>query len=114
MVALSAHVSMLRAKTNISIGDGGNTSLALRIRRHGNFIENVPMALLLMALAELLGTGSLWLHAAGLLLLVGRLFHALGLNVTQPASPLRIAGGSMTTLATLIAAGNILAHLIAT
>jgi uncharacterized protein len=56
MIGLSTHITMLRAKTGISIMDGGNTTLAERIRRHGNFIETVPMILLLMTLAELQGT----------------------------------------------------------
>ena len=79
MIALSTHVTMLRASTGISINDGGNSELALRMRRHGNFVENVPMIVLLMLLAELLGSGALWLHAAGLLLLLGRVMHAVGL-----------------------------------
>ena len=50
MTALSIHVTMLRAKTKISLLDGGNHHLTERIRRHGNFVENVPMVLLLMLL----------------------------------------------------------------
>ncbi len=50
VTALSIHVTMLRAKTKISLLDGGNHQLTERIRRHGNFVENVPMVLLLMLL----------------------------------------------------------------
>jgi uncharacterized protein len=107
MIGLSTHVTMLRAKTGISILDGGNTGLAERIRRHGNFAETVPMVLLLMAVAELLGTAPTWLHAIGLLLVAGRILHPLGLKHDQPAAVLRIMGGAATTVATLIAAGNI-------
>jgi uncharacterized membrane protein YecN with MAPEG domain len=38
MIGLSSHVSMQRGKANVSILDGGNAELALRIRRHGNFL----------------------------------------------------------------------------
>ncbi len=113
MIALSTHVTMLRAKTHIALNDGGNADLALRIRRHGNFVETVPLALLLMVIAELLGASGPWLHGAGALLLLGRLVHAFGLSGTNAASFGRIAGGSATTVATLIAAGNILAILLA-
>jgi uncharacterized membrane protein YecN with MAPEG domain len=113
MIALSTHVTMLRAKTRVALGDGGNPDLALRMRRHGNFVENVPIVLLLMVMAELLGAGSLWLHAAGAILLAGRIIHAVGLSGTNSASAGRIIGGSATTIATLIAVGNILAILLA-
>ena len=38
-------VTKLRAATKVSIGDGGNVDLHERIRRHGNFVEWVPMVL---------------------------------------------------------------------
>ncbi len=112
MIGLSAHVSMMRAKTNTSILDGGNTELAVRIRRHGNFIENVPLSLLLMLLAELNGAGHVLIHVAGVLLVVGRTCHALGLRA-DAATPLRIAGGAATTLSNLLLIGNILLSVFA-
>ena len=113
MVALSIHVTMLRAKTKISPLDGGNHQLTERIRRHGNFVENVPTVLLLMPIAEMLGTSSAWLHAVGGIFVAARLIHIFGISFDK-ADPLpRIAGGGMTTLATLLAAGNILERVIA-
>jgi uncharacterized membrane protein YecN with MAPEG domain len=106
-LGLSTHVTMLRAKTGISIMDGGNSALAERIRRHGNFSETVPTLLLLMALAELSGVGSMWLHASGVLLCLGRLLHAYGLRHDKAATVPRIAGGMSTTLATLLMIANI-------
>lgn len=111
MLALSTHVTLLRTKTGISILDGGNIALAERIRRHGNFVENVPMVLLLMALAEFLGTTSPWLHGAGLLLVAGRVLHAAGIRSDKGATFPRIVGGTATNFAMLIAVGNIAAHL---
>lgn len=102
MIGLAAHVSALRAKTGISLLDGGNKALAVRIRRHGNFIEFVPMALLLMAFAESAGMPALWTHAAGLSLIAGRILHPLGLSHDRPAAFARIAGGSMTWLSMAI------------
>lgn len=108
MIVLSTHVTMLRASLGVSINDGGNKELALRMRRHGNFVENVPMIVLLMLLAELLGRGALWLHAAGLLLLLGRVMHAVGLQHDNAKTLLRILGGMLTKLAALVAAVAIL------
>ena len=113
MIALSTHVTMLRAKTGISIMDGGNQELALRIRRHGNFMENAPVTLFLMLLAEMLGATALWLHGAGILLLAGRLLHVIGMHPTKAATPPRIIAGIATTAAKLILAGNILAAVLA-
>jgi len=107
MIGLSAYVSALRAKTNTSILDGGNSALAERIRRHGNFIEYVPMALLLMAFSEASGTAALWIHSAGLALVLGRILHPLGLFHDRPVTFARIAGGSLTWLSMLLSMGNI-------
>ncbi len=109
MVGLTVHVIMARAKSGIAILDGGHVPLAEAMRRHGNFAEAVPMALLLMAIAEVLGTGATWLHGIGVLLLAGRLLHPFGIQHDKPVTFARIAGASATILATLIAAGNIAA-----
>jgi uncharacterized protein len=113
MTALSVHVTMLRAKTKISLLDGGNHQLTERIRRHGNFVENVPMVLLLMLIAEMLGASGSWLHAVGGILSAGRLIHMFGISYDKADAMPRIIGGGMTTLATLLAAGNILARVLA-
>jgi len=107
MIGLSAYVSALRAKTSISILDGGNTALAERIRRHGNFVEIVPMAVLLMAFSESGGTASLWVHCAGVSLIAGRMLHPLGLFHDKPVTFARIAGGSLTWISMLISMINI-------
>ncbi len=112
-LGLAAHVIMLRAKTGISIMDGGNIQLAERIRRHGNFIENVPFVLLLMTLAELNGVANMWLHISGVSLIIGRIFHAAGLKYNKPNAFGRIAGASITFLAALTAIGSILFYAFA-
>ena len=66
---LAARVSVTRAKTKVSLGPGNDPTLLVRIRQFGNFAENVPLALVLMLLAEAQGLGAGWLHAAGALLL---------------------------------------------
>ncbi len=101
-LGLFMHVSSARSKLSLSIGDGGNVDLHERIRKHGNFVECVPMVLILMVLAEASGTGAPWLHAAGALLTIGRVLHALGLKADAPLNPLRIAGNSGGLLAVVI------------
>lgn len=113
MIGLSTHVTMLRASTGISIMDGGNTQLAERIRRYGNFSENVPMVVLLILIAELLGTPGTWLHVAGALLVAGRMLHPFGIRHDNAKTIPRILGGVMTTLSALIATGGIVVRAIA-
>ncbi|MEZ5870914.1 MAG: MAPEG family protein [Nitratireductor sp.] len=113
MIGLSTWVTLLRAKLKISILHGDSVALAERIRMHGNFIETVPMALIVMGLAEAGGASSSWLNAIGVLLVAGRILHPLGIDSEKPANPLRIVGGSLTTLAMLIGVFLIAASAIA-
>jgi uncharacterized protein len=71
-------------KNNISIGDGQDDELIKRNRGQGNFIETVPLAVMLILLMELLGASSTWLHALGVLLVGGRLLHYLGITGLGP------------------------------
>ena len=99
---LSFRVIGFRRSAKIALGDGGDSVLLRRQRAHGNFAEYVPLALLLMALAELQGLPSWKLHAIGLLLLVGRGLHAYG--VSRDPEPLRLrVYGMILTFAALLA-----------
>lgn len=95
-------VTSSRPGFNQSIGDGGRPELLLKIRRHGNFIEWVPFVLVLMILAEAQGTGAIWLHAAGALLVLGRLAHPFGLQIENGSHPLRYVGNGSNLLAAAI------------
>lgn len=109
VLVLATIVSSRRGSTGISILDGGDATLALWMRRHGNLVENAPLALILMGLAESNGLSATWLHAMGVALVVTRLVHIVGLDATNPRAPLRIVGGVGTHLAMLGAAGYLLA-----
>ncbi len=97
-------VSSARSNLNCSIGDNGDKSLLFVIRKHGNFIEWVPFVLVLMILAEAQGTGAIWLHAAGILLVIGRLAHPFGLKIDNAAHPLRYVGNGSNMLSVAILA----------
>ena len=100
--ALWIGVTSSRSASNTSIGDAGNMELLQKIRRHGNFIEWVPFVLVLMVLAELQGAGSLWLHSAGVLLVIGRIAHPFGLAIGNAGHPLRYVGNGTNILAVAI------------
>ncbi len=101
-IALTFPVGSTRGKLNVSIGDGGNEKLGFAIRRHANWTEHVPFALLLIGLLELNGGGPNLLHGLGIGLLASRIAHPFGL---QPKlnSVLRIVGAGGTGLVTLVA-----------
>jgi uncharacterized protein len=102
--ALWIGVTSTRSALNTSIGDANSPELLQKIRRHGNFIEWVPFVLVLMILAEAQGAGKLWLHAAGMLLLIGRIAHPFGLKIDNANHPLRYVGNGTNILATAILA----------
>jgi uncharacterized protein len=97
LIVLSLRVSFVRRDARIALGDGDNELLRRRIRAHGNFVEFVPIALLLLALAEHTGMGSLLIHLFGLVLLAARISHAYGICQTKEVFIFRMVG----TLATL-------------
>ncbi len=100
-VALLLRVVYLRNKLKVGIGDGGDRTLAKAIRAHGNFAEIVPLALLLMLLAELAGASAALLHSAGSLLIAGRAVHAFGLSRHSGYSVGRFLG-TILTLASMV------------
>lgn len=101
LLALLVPISHHRYSQRIGLGDGGDALLARKIRVHGNFIENVPLALLLMALLELGGLPPPWLWAFGGVLLLARIMHAAGLSRTSGKSFGRFYGTVLTWLVLL-------------
>ena len=73
LVALSLRVIRARYATRIEIGDGGDAGLTRRIRAQANFVEYVPLALVVIAMAEANGAYTLLLHGLGAALIVGRI-----------------------------------------
>ena len=99
---LGAVVSIHRAKSGISILHGDDMALAEKIRKHGNFTEVVPLALILMAIVEMNGASSAWLHAIGGILLISRILHPYGIKHDNPQEVLRGIGSGGTSLSMLI------------
>ena len=78
----------------IFVGRGAKDTdkgLLTAVRIHGNNAEFVPLALLMMLIAELCGGQSFWLHIAGGALLAARVSHALGMPRKAP-NPFRSTG----------------------
>ncbi len=101
-IAVSFPAGSQRGKTGISVGDGGNPDLLLAMRRHGNFTEYVPLALILMGLLEMNGLSALTIHIFGAVLLIARICHAVGLKADTVTTPLRGIGAGATALLTVV------------
>ena len=105
LIALSVRVVFGRAKAHANLDDGGDPGLLVKIRSFGNYTEYVPLALIAMLLAESSGAPGWLLHAAGLILLAGRLLHAFGLSAVKAPTFGRIAGMLATWVAVLLGGG---------
>ena len=96
LVGLSWRIMKMRAKLDVMVGDGGERNLDVAVRIQGNFIEYVPMALLLMAFCELEGWSPAIIHAFGLSLLVARVAHVHGMSQKNAAGWGRRFGAKLT------------------
>jgi len=103
-IKLSFAVIGLRRKNQVGLGSGGHDDLERAIRAHANFAEYVPFGIILIACLELNGA-PWWLVAIpGITLIIGRLFHAVGINLPPPDFSKRVLGMKLTfaTLITLV------------
>jgi len=101
---LTVRVILGRVRTGVQFGDGGDAPLRRAIRAHANAAEQVPLALLLIVLAEALGTPAAFVHALGAALLLGRALSAFGLSRSVEASQPRQMGAGLTVLVVVAAA----------
>ena len=105
-LALSFRAGGFRGTSGISVlfGDPVNMELAQRVRVHQNFLEYVPMAIILMGVIELNGGNTTFLHVFGVVLIVSRIAHAIGLKHDDMAHPGRAIGAGGTALISVVAA----------
>lgn len=89
---LAIRVIRARRGARVAVGDGGNALLMRRMRVHANFAEYVPIALVLMALAESVGTSAWLLHGLGIALLASRFCHAYGMSQAKERFAFRVTG----------------------
>lgn len=106
-LALSFRAGGFRGSTGVSVlfGDPVNMELAQRVRVHQNFLEYVPLALILMAIIEINGGNTTFLHVFGIVLIISRIAHAIGLKHDNMGHPGRVIGAGGTALMSVVAAG---------
>jgi uncharacterized membrane protein YecN with MAPEG domain len=91
-IILAAGVGRSRGAAGISIGLGDDQALLVANRRHGNFVEYVPLALILMGLLEANGVDAAATHSFGVVLTLSRIAHPIGLRADTMSHPLRAIG----------------------
>lgn len=108
LVVLIYRVIKLRRGLQIGIGDGGEEELSRAIRAHGNFVETVPLGLVLVLLSEMNGIQIGLVHMLGVMLIIGRCAHAWGLTHNSGTSVGRFAGMLLTLIMLLLGAATAL------
>jgi uncharacterized membrane protein YecN with MAPEG domain len=105
LLAAAVPISRLRHSRGISLGDGGDKDLARAIRAHANLVEWGVPAIILLLVAELCRASPVLLHLCGLVLVVGRLLHALGMWRVAGFGQGRFIGTALTWVVILMLAG---------
>ncbi len=94
-IFLASRVSAMRRKHGVGHSGSDAPEFLVASRTHGNNAEFVPLAIVMMLLAELLGGASVILHVYGGTLLLARVLHVLGMPRKAP-NPFRFAGVALT------------------
>lgn len=106
-LALSFRAGSYRGKAGLSIlfGQPPNMELAERVRVHQNFLEYVPLILIMMGAIEASSGSRMFLFIIGDLLFVARLAHAYGLRHDNMGHWGRLVGAGGTLLIAVVTAG---------
>lgn len=105
LVLLSFPIANHRRAARISMGDGGDDRFSRLIRTQANFIEYVPLGILLTGLLEYGGAPFWQVATTAGLLAAGRVLHPIGmLSGTLPAR----ASGVILTFASLLFGAGVL------
>ncbi len=102
LLVLSVLVVRQRRAHGVVLGDADIPALTQAVRAFGNATEYVPAGLIAIAVLAMVGAPPMVVHLAGLVLLAGRLSHAIGLSRSGGASILRSAGVILTWLAYIL------------
>lgn len=107
---LSIVIGGLRGKLKISIGDGGDQRMIRAMRGQANFVENVPITLLMLVVMALMGAPAWSIHILGLTLVVGRVMHGMHFMAADAPGWQRGYGSLLTVLVQALAALGLIGH----
>lgn len=108
-VWLTFRVIRTRRGEKISLGDGGDRAFTKKIRGQQNAAEQMPIIIIMLALAEMLGAPAVAVHGLGVMVVVGRMMHALHFNGMAPFI-YRPIGMALTLLVASVLAAGLVVH----
>ena len=108
MIFLAYMTSARRKEAKINLGTGNDDVMERRSRAFGNFIEFTPMFILLMAMIEMQGYGTEYVHALGIVTVIGRILHAMGMTKSIKIINGRFVGAILTYISLFVAGAFVL------
>lgn len=103
LIYLSNQCVKLRIKEKVDIGTGNSPALERAVRAHANFIEYVPIALILIGLLEVNHAPTPLTYSLAVALVIGRILHAKGFVKAKGSNFGRFVGTLSTWLVIIIA-----------
>lgn len=103
LFALAANCVRLRVRHKVGLGHKGNEMLELAMRAHANAAEHIPIVIIMLVLLAALQASVIFIHGAGICLVVGRTLHALAFSRNPGTTRGRFFGQFLTFAAYLIA-----------
>jgi len=104
-IVLSYRISSLRRKHKVGLGDGGINDLQQAIRAHANYMEYVPLCLILLVVLAANGADIMIIHISASILVFARVLHFVGLTQRSGTSFGRLWGTVLTWLLILFLSG---------
>ena len=101
---LTLQVIKARRIFGVSVGDGGDQMLLRRMRGQANAAEQMPLTLLALLMAEMMGGATVVLIILAATFTASRVAHGIAFGWLEHSFPLRffgMLGSSMASLATL-------------
>ncbi|HTN32976.1 MAG TPA: MAPEG family protein [Marinobacter sp.] len=109
LLVLSFHVSRFRLKYKKDLGVTSDRDFEVAVRAQANLVEYAPIALIMLAIAELNGVSGSFIYWTGMALVTGRILHAFGMIKGHGKSHwARFSGILLTWFAIFAAAGLLL------
>ncbi|NLS12169.1 hypothetical protein HGP28_04575 [Vibrio sp. SM6] len=103
MLALSVLVIRQRRQARVAHADGGVEALKVARSAHSNAVDYIPITVILMALAELNGSPTVFIHLFANVFLLGRVLHAFA--IYRHSITGRVWGMALTFVAMLCLVG---------
>lgn len=107
---LAVHVGRMRNRLKIFMGDAGHPLMIRAMRGQANFLETVPLALVLMLAMAAMGTPGWVLHLFGVTLVVSRVLHGMHFTAEDAPAWQRGAGAGLSFLLLLLGALGVIGH----